>query len=507
MRRRAFLALSLAALVVGGGSVLQAQPQDDPGSPRATAPVTILQVNDVYSTVPVDEVGGLARVAALKRQLAASGRQPFLVMAGDFLSSSVASTIFKGEQMIAALNAAGLDLATLGNHEFDFGVDLLLQRMKEARWEWVVSNVIDRTTNRPIGNAAPYVVRTFGGLKVGFIGLCLTGEGIRGDTLQRIRLIDPLEAAATYLPALRKEQVDVTIALTHLTFEEDRALADRFPDIDLIVGGHEHFPIAAIENGTLISKAGSDAKFVARIDLLRRPKGAVERFYELIPITGAIEDDPKTAEVVNAYEAKLGTELKAVVGTSRVPLDGATARLRASETNLGNLVADAMRAETGSDVALINSGGIRGDRVHEPGPITRFEIVQLHPFGNVICTVAVPGRVLLDALNHAVSRLPAAAGQFPQVSGLSMHVDLNQAAGSRVREVTVQGQPLDLKRTYTLALPDFVLLGGDGYKMFAGQKVLVGPASGTLMAVALEQYVTAQRELAPTIEGRVIINR
>jgi 5'-nucleotidase len=119
----------------------------------------------------------------------------------------------------------------------------------------------------------------------------------------------------------------------------------------------------------------------------------------------------------------------------------------------------------------------------------------------------VPGRVLLDALNHAVSRLPAAAGQFPQVSGLSMHVDLNQAAGSRVREVTVQGQPLDLNRTYTLALPDFVLLGGDGYKMFAGQKVLVGPASGTLMAVALEQYVTAQRELAPTLEGRVIINR
>jgi 5'-nucleotidase len=507
MTRRVFLALAIAASAVLGDPFLRAQQRDDPGSPRATAPVTILQINDVYSTVPVDEAGGLARVAALKRQLAASGRQPFLVIAGDFLSSSVASTIFKGEQMVAALNAAGLDLATLGNHEFDFGVDLLLQRMKESRWQWVISNVIDRSTNRPLGNAAPYVVRTFGGLKVGFIGLCLASGGIRSDTLERIRLVDPLEAAATYLPALRKEQVDVTVALTHLTFAEDRALADRFPEIDLIIGGHEHFPIAAVENRTFISKAGSDARFVARIDLLRRPKGAVERFYELVPITAAIEDDPKTAEVVNAYQAKLGTELKAVIGSSRVPLDGATARLRASETNLGNLVADAMRTRVGADAAVINSGGIRGDRVHEPGPITRFEIVELHPFGNVVCTVVITGKVLLEALNHAVSRLPDAAGQFPQVSGIRMEVDVSQPAGNRVRAVTVQGQRLDPGGTYTVAIPDFMLLGGDGYKMFAGQKVVVGPESGPLMTVALEEYVAAQRELAPTVEGRIVIDR
>ena len=129
--------------------------------------------------MPVDGVGGLARVATLKQQLAAAGRTPLLMLAGDFLSSSVASTVFKGEQMIAALNAAGLDMATLGNHEFDFGIDVLLQRMAEAKWQWVVSNVIDVQTGQPIGGAAPFVVRTFGALKVGFIGLCLTSEGIR----------------------------------------------------------------------------------------------------------------------------------------------------------------------------------------------------------------------------------------------------------------------------------------------------------------------------------------
>ncbi len=110
----------------------------------ARAPLTILQINDVYSTVPVDGVGGLARVATLKKQLTAAGRTPLLMIGGDFLSSSVASTVFKGEQMIAALNATGLDVATLGNHEFDFGVDLLLTRMRQAKWQWV-----DRERHRP----------------------------------------------------------------------------------------------------------------------------------------------------------------------------------------------------------------------------------------------------------------------------------------------------------------------------------------------------------------------
>src|SRR4051812_30660479 len=160
MNRRLFIALLVTMLALSARAPAQ---QDDPGSPRRTAPLTFLQINDVYSIGPVSNgMGGLARVATLKQNLTASGRTPFLVLAGDFLSSSVESTVFKGEQMIAALNAAGLDLATLGNHEFDFGRDLLIQRMAEAKWQWVVSNVIDRRTGKPIGGAPPYVTRTFG---------------------------------------------------------------------------------------------------------------------------------------------------------------------------------------------------------------------------------------------------------------------------------------------------------------------------------------------------------
>ncbi|MBI3492083.1 MAG: metallophosphoesterase, partial [Acidobacteria bacterium] len=167
----------LAALLVATAALLHAQ-QEEPGAPRARAPLTILQINDVYQTLPVNGLGGLARVAAMKRTLAAAGRTPVLILAGDFLSPSVASGVFKGEQMIATLNAAGLDFATLGNHEFDFGDDVLIQRMQEAKFQWLVANVIDTKTSKPIGGAEPFVVKTYGPLKVGYIGLCLNTREI-----------------------------------------------------------------------------------------------------------------------------------------------------------------------------------------------------------------------------------------------------------------------------------------------------------------------------------------
>jgi 5'-nucleotidase len=490
-----------------GSRPASAQTPHDDTHPRNAAAVTLLQINDVYSMLPVDGVGGLARVAALKHDLAAAGRTPLLLLAGDFLSSSVASTVFKGAQMIDALNSVGLDIATLGNHEFDFGFDVLLQRMAEARFQWVVSNVIDRQTGRPVGGAAPYLVRTFGTLRVGIIGLCLTTEGMPRDRLARIELVDPLDAAATYLPVLRNQQVDVIVALTHLTYAEDRALAERFPEIDLIVGGHEHVPIASTVGRTFISKAGTDARFVARIDLNRRGPRAVERFYELVPITGAVREDPRTAEIIDSWEARLGTEMARPIGRTSVALDGTNTRVRSGETNLGNLIADAMRAEVAADIAMVNSGGIRGDRVYPAGPLSRRTLLEIHPFGNIVCKLAVPGRVVLQALAFGASKLPAAAGQFLQVSGMTYRIDLTAPPESRVRDVNVGGTPLDANKSYTIAVPDYLLQGGDGYTMFDGYAPLVPPDTGRPMVSVLETFIVAQGEVAPAVDGRIAVTR
>jgi 5'-nucleotidase len=370
----------------------------------------------------------------------------------------------------------------------------------------VVANAVDTKTNKPIGGAAPFIVKTFGPLKVGFIGLVITGPEISLDKLTHTRLSDPLLAVAKYLPLMRQQGANVIVAVTHLDFFDDRRLVERFPAIDLIIGGHEHYPITATAGRALITKAGSDARWVARIDLnRRRVGGTLERFFELIPINNAIPDDARTAEVVASFENRLGAELDAVVGTSSVPLDADTVRLRAQETNLGDFFADALRADTDADIAIMNAGSIRGDRVYPAGPLTRRTLVGMHPFGGVICTLAVPGRVVLQALNNGAARMPATAGQFAQVAGVTYTIDAGAPPGSRVRDVLVKGQPIDPAKTYILAITDFMLKGGDGYTMFADQRVIVGPEGGSLLVNALEKLVVAQKEIAPKIEGRITI--
>jgi 2',3'-cyclic-nucleotide 2'-phosphodiesterase (5'-nucleotidase family) len=279
----------------------------------------------------------------------------------------------------------------------------------------------------------------------------------------------------------------------------------RYPQIDLVVGGHEHVPITATVNRTLISKGGSDAKWVARIDVNRRFPGPLERFYELVPITNALPDDPDTARVVASYEAKLGAELDVKVGETTEPLDAQSTSLRTGEANAGNLVADAVRADANADIAIINAGGIRGDRVFRAGPILRRTLLDMQPFGNVVCKIEVPGRIVLQALESGVSKLPAAAGQFPQISGVTMEVSRAAPPGRRVTNARVNSAPLEPDKLYTLALSDYVLKGGDNYTMFNGQRVLITPETGDLVFAALEKYVAAKGTVSPRIEGRIVI--
>jgi 2',3'-cyclic-nucleotide 2'-phosphodiesterase (5'-nucleotidase family) len=496
-------ALTLAALVFAILASVFAQ--DDLGSPRRFSQLTFLQINDVYSAVPINGLGGMARVATLKKQLSQNGHPVIMALAGDFLSPSVASSVFKGEQMVATLNAAGLDYAVLGNHEFDFGIDVLKQRMAESKFTWILSNVFD-ANGKTIGASVPYVIRDIGGMKVGIIGLCITTSTIAPAWKSQFRLVDPMAAAAQYLPILKRQGVNVVVAITHLYFTEDRELARKFPEIDLIIGGHEHYPLTATENHTLISKAGSDAKFAARLDLIRKPGAGstVERFFELIPVTKEIADDPDTLAVAESYEARLSKELENVVGASTTPLDAGERRLVA-ETGLGNLIADALREDMSADIGLSNAGGARGSRVYPAGPLTKRTLLTIHPFGNIVCKIEVHGRVLLDALNHGVALLPIGGGRFPQLSGVTMKVDAKAAVGSRVSDVRVNGAPLDAAKTYTVALPDYLMNGGDGYAMFPTQKVLVDAQSGDLVVVALEKYIAKRGTVSPAPEGRLVI--
>lgn len=476
------------------------------GFARDKAKFSILQINDVYSTVPVDggEAGGLARVATLKKEMMADGRSVELIIAGDFLSPSVASSIFQGRQMIDALNVAGVDIAILGNHEFDFGPDVMKERMQEAKWTWLVSNVFHEATGKPLLDYPVTLVKEYDGLKVGYLGVCLNGEEISRDRRVGIRIEDPFSTAEKCVKELKAQDVDLIIALTHLDYADDRRLALHCPDIDLIIGGHDHDAISTRVGKTLISKSDSDARTAARIDFLPTEKKDIfEIQYELVSIGPELADDPATAEVAKDYEDRLGHALEKEVGRSAVPLNAISEQNRSGETNLGNLLADAMRLDAETELAILNAGSIRSNRMYPQGVLRLRDVVAIHPFGGTVCTVELDGKTILEALNHGVSRLGESVGRFPQVSGLTMRVDPEAPAGDRVKEVKIGGTALDPDRTYKVAVGDYMLRGGDGYEMLERGNVVVGPESGNTFVDILSHHISSFDEVDIDVEGRI----
>ena len=510
-RRRArpsfAFALLLAALCAPAPA--RAQERAAPAAVSDTVRVTLLQVNDVYQISPVDKGrrGGLARVAALRKEIAAESPHTLYVLGGDTLSPSVASNIFKGRQMISVWNASGLDLAVLGNHEFDFGDEVLRARMRESKFTWLAANVFDRRTKKLFNDMPPFVVREFAGVKVGFFGLLTTDTKQTSSASADVEFREPCEVAKKAIKQIRKAGAKVVVALTHLTIADDKRLARCAPGIAAILGGHEHSVITSLSSRTPIFKMGSDARNLGRIDLLvSRRTGELEGIdWEIVPVTDETKEDAAAAAVVAEFEQKLSAELDLSVGTTSVALDARQQANRTAETNLGSFIADAYRKQTGAQLALLNGGSIRSNTTYGPGALTKRDVLSILPFENPVVMAEVTGAQIRAALEHGVGRVreEAEAGRFPQVSGLRFSYDARLPAGSRVTSVTVGDAPLDDKKTYTLAANTYVLGGGDGYTMFGGARLLIEPENAQVEPAVLMNIISAAKEIAPAADGRI----
>jgi 5'-nucleotidase len=480
-----------------------------PPPPAADAPVrvTLLQINDVYELEPVDEGrrGGFARLATLLRRVRAERSRTLFVLAGDTLSPSVASASFLGAHMIAGLNALGLDAATFGNHEFDFGPDVLRERMRESRFVWLSANVLERGDRRPFGGARATHVADLAGVAVGLFGLTTPETAGTSNAGAEVLFEDPVEAARAASQALRREGARLVVGVTHLHMREDRALAAApGVDVDVILGGHEHEPLVAEEGRTLITKAGSDARYLVQVDVWLEPRGGVlDRSWAFHEVSRRLPEDPEVAALVRAYAARLARALDVEIGRTAVPLEARRARVRTEETNLGDFVADAMRARMRTDVALVNGGGLRTDRVLPPGPLTRRDVQGLLPFGNVVLALEMSGGDLRRALEHGLGQVEREGGGFLQVSGLRVVFDRRRPAGARVVAVEVGGRPLDRDARYTVAVANYLVKGGDGHTAFRGGRVLVGEESGPLLAALVAEAISRAGTIAPGVDGRL----
>lgn len=468
--------------------------------------ITLLQVNDVYQFAPVDRGtrGGIGRVLTLKKQIQEESPHTLFLFSGDTISPSVESITYKGAQMIEAWNVAGLDYATFGNHEFDFGPEVLTERIKESRFGWVAANVIDTKTGQPFAGVPPFVIREFDGVKVGIIGLVLPETKTTSRPGPNIEFLNPCETAKKVIPEMRAQGAGVIVALTHLSMREDKELA-RCSNVDVIIGGHEHTLLESAAGGTPIFKMTADARELGRIDLnVSKSTGKLESIdWKVIPITNETKEDPRFAPVYAKY-AGLLRDLSQVVGRTKVPLDARSAENRTRETNVGNLITDAFRQATRANAALMNGGSIRADSLIGAGRVTKRDLLAIIPFKNKVLKLELTGAILRQMLEHGVARSAedAEPGRFPQVSGIRFTFDAGRPIGNRVTAVTVNGIPLDEHKKYTLATTNFLADGGDGYEVLKGARVLI----------TLEQAQTdfdivrramAGKPITPKVDGRI----
>src|SRR5689334_11085924 len=474
---------------------------------RCNVKVTLLQVNDVYQFAPVDQgkAGGLGRILTLRKSIQQQNPNTLLLMAGDTISPSVESITYKGAQMIEAWNAIGLDYATYGNHEFDFGPEVLAQRVGESKFGWIAANVIDKTTNKPFGDVPAYVVREFGGVKIGIFGLVLPETKITSKPGANVEFRSPCETAKQVVSELHEQGVRVVIALTHLSMREDKEVA-RCAGVNLIVGGHEHTLLESHAGIAPIFKMTSDARELGRIDPNISPAtGELESIdWKVIPVDSSTKEAPEFAAMYRKY-AGLLAELAKPVGRTSVALDARSLESRTRETNVGDFIADAFRKSTAADVGFMNGGSVRADSLIAPGKLTMRDLLSILPFKNKLVKIEVTGATLRAALEHGVSRSAedSQPGGFPQVSGIQFSFDASRPPGARLVDVKVNGLPLDDAKKYTLTTTTFVALdGGDGYSMFKGSPVIIPPERAPIDVDAVRKAIGV-RPIAPKVEGRI----
>lgn len=472
----------------------------------AAPELILLHTNDVHGRLEShgdNDQGGLVRVAYLVEQIRAEhGDNVILLDGGDNIHGTNIVNLFDGKSAIEVLNAMEYDAMVLGNHEFNYGQEVLKARMDDANFPVLAGNVFHED-----GSVFGYSAYVFerAGYNIGVIGLVAQDTPVvtHPNNVQGLQFKDPIEVGKQLATSVRPD-VDLLIALTHIGYELDRKLAEAAPEIDVIVGGHSHTTIESETevNGVIIAQSHEYGNYVGQLRLLMDQHGdlgvlAYEQ--DLLPVTGETPKHPEIDRIVAHWNELLQAELSEVVGSTRAFLDGERASVRRFETNLGNLVADVMRESVDADMAFANGGGIRASI--SSGEVTVGDVYTVLPFDNTLVKLELTGEQVLEALEHGVRNWPSENGGFLQVSGLSFYINSDAEPGSRVEDVIVNGQPLDPNGRYTVATNDFMAAGGDGYAVLAEAELLAD--TGIMLRDVLVEHFRAQGSIEVPVLDRI----
>ena len=487
-------------------------------APAASARITFILVNDIYlmADEPMPDGrrrGGFARLAAVvkaeRARASAAGGHAILAHAGDTLSPSLMSGIDHGAHIVTLTNLVAPDIFAPGNHEFDFGKAVFLERMGEAKFPRYAAN-LRGPDGRPLPGFKDRSMTTVGVVRIGLVGATYDDSERASDPgdLKFLPTVATLNAQAA---ALRREGADFVVAVAHVTREQGYEIF-RGRAIDLVLTGHTHDLFIDYDGRTAMVESSYDAHYVTAIDLAidvteesgRRSTSWWPQFRVID--TATVTPDPDVAAVVARFEDELDKQLDTPIGTTAVELDSRSATVRTREAAIGDLVADAMRWSAQTEVAVTNGGGIRGGRVYPAGAtITRRDVLAELPFGNRLVTIDIPGSALAAAIENGLSQLPNPSGRFPQVSGLTIEADPSRPAGRRVTSIKVGDAPLDPGKTYSVATNDFLARGGDDYASFREAKPVLPPADAPLLAYEVIDYIASIGTIRTGAGGRIVL--
>jgi 2',3'-cyclic-nucleotide 2'-phosphodiesterase (5'-nucleotidase family) len=479
------------------------------GTALAQEAVTIrfVQTNDIDRMSPEKGRGGFAKLATVVKEERAKGNA-FFLHAGDTISPSLLSGFDKGAHIIDILNHIGVDAMVPGNHEFDLGPDAFRARMAEAKFDVLATNIIDG--NGLPANTKPEKIVEVQGVKIGFFGLTTEDTPIASSPGD-IKFRSTIDTAREKSKDLRAKGADIIVALAHTPLEVDMIIA-RSAGIDVIIGGHDEHLLSFYDGKVVLTESESQANYINVVELSvtkTEKDGKTTVSWKpnfRIVDSATVKSDPEIEAVVKGYEDKLSKELDIDIGVTETPLDSRRATVRGGEAAMGNLIADALKASVGADVAITNGGGIRADKQYEAGQkLTRRDILAEMPFGNTTVLLELTGDKIKAALENGVSQVREMGGRFPQVSGITAEVDVKEPVGSRVKSIKINGEPLDPAKTYKLATNDFMARGGDGYRMFTEAKSLVDVSASQLMASQVIEYISKAGKVAPKVEGRIVL--
>jgi 5'-nucleotidase/UDP-sugar diphosphatase len=498
----------------------------EPAAPDGNFSLTVLHTNDIHAhhAPNADGDGGAALAASVINQVRSACPNTLLLSAGDTFIGTLFYVMHHGTDSAELMNKMQYDAMTLGNHEFDEGDGNLALFIEQLNFPVVAANVNFDGSTALKDKTVPYMILEKGGEKIGVIGLVNPETPTMSHPGSDLTFQSDLaQIVQSNVKELTKEGVNKIIVLSHIGYQADLELAQAVMGVDIIVGGHTHTLLANFDTRAvgayptevknpedktvLVVQTGENLEYLGRLDVEFDPNGELVQWKgDTIRLSHYITPDPSVSALVETLYTPIEALTSEVIGKSTVYLEGDRKVCRFKECNLGNLITDAMRAETGAQVALENGGGIRASI--EQGAITLGDVLTVLPFGNLTSTLNLSGKDLLAVLENGVSTIEEGGGRFLQVSGLRYQFDPLKPAGSRIVSVEVldsQGeyQVLDPMAIYSVATNDFLREGGDGFTVMA-ENGIDAYDYGRPLDQVLADYIKAHDPVTIGVEGRII---